>query len=361
MMLAVLSMLLIGVDTTNEGGGGLIQLVSSEHSWVQRDYANVAALNLAEAGLERALDEISQTWSQGTSYNKTETFSTGSYTIQTVGSTASSYTLEATGTAAVRNGTIIRRVRLTLNKEGVEAPYIILADGNLDLKKATATLTGVSPTVLHSNHNFQLDGSVTVYTKNGAGEIVLGGVTASGNINNNGTLTSSGATANIPLVVLQTVNFDQLKSEAATNVDGNYKVNGGSVGSANAVTYIDGNLTLQGNVTAKGTIVVDGNVDIEGTVKPPAGETLEIISKGNVDFDDQNASSNSAELVASIYCEGNFKLRPGSPWIKGFIIATGNMEFTSANAGSLTIDYQANENSRLTTVKTSVADWQEVY
>lgn len=359
--LAILSMLLIGVDTANHGAGGFMQVIDSEHQWVQRDYANIAALNLAEAGLERALDDISQTWSSGSNYSKTETFNAGSYIVQTINATSSSYTLEAAGSAAIRDSIVTRKIRLTLNKEGVDTPYVILTKGNLNLKKANATLQGISSTVLHANGNFQYEGDISVYTENEFGETVLGGVNASGHINGNGTLNSSEANANMPTVALPTVNFDQLKTEASSSIDGNYEVNGGTLGSANSITYVDGNLTLEGNVTAKGTIVVDGNVDIQGTVKPPNGETLEIISKGNVDFDDQGVSSSGPELIASIYAEGNFKLRPGSPWIEGFIIATGNMEFTSANAGTLKIDYKENANSKLTTVKTSVADWQEVY
>ena len=359
--LALLSILLIGVDTSSQGGSGFLQMIDSEHQWVQRDYASITALNLAEAGLERALDDIAQTWSSGTSYSKTETFSAGSYAVQTVSSTSSSYTLEATGTASLRDGNLARRARLTIHKEGADTPYVILTNGNQNFKKATTTINGISSTVLHANGNFQLQGTVSVYTQNEAGETVLGGVSASGEINNNGTLNSSEAVGGASTATLPTVNFDQLKSDASSTIDGNYKVTGGTLGSSNVITYIDGNLTLDGNITGKGTIVVDGNVDIKGTLRPASGETLEVISKGNVDFDDQNASSATAELSASIYAEGNFKLRPGSPWIEGFIIATGNMEFTSANAGTLRMDYKENTNSKLTTVKTSVADWQEIY
>lgn len=361
MMLTLLSMILIGVDTQNQGGGGLMQVVNSEHSWVQRDYTNVTALNLAEAGLDRALDQISANWSSGNGYSQGETFSVGSYSVQTVGSDSSSYTLEAAGSALLNDSVVTRKVRLTLIKEGVNDPYTILTQGNLNLKKANVTINGVSDGVLHTNGNFHYDGAVAVYTEDESGQAIPGEITASGNVEGNGTLTSGTATANASNVTLPTVNFDQLRTEATQQIDGNYNVNGGTLGSTGAVTYVDGNLTLDGSVTAKGIIVVDGNVDVTGSVKPPSGETLEIISKGNFDFDDQGNSSASAELVASIYCEGNFKLRPGSPWIEGFVIATGNTEFTSANAGSLRMDYQENPNSKLTTVRTSVADWQEVY
>ncbi|GEM_PF-2824504 len=360
MLVTLLSMILIGVDTQNQGGG-LMQVINSEQNWVQRDYANVTALNLAEAGLERALDQISANWVSGNGYSQSETFSVGSYSVQTIGSTSSSYTLEATGSALLNDSIVTRKVRLTLIKEGVNDPYTILSKGNLNFKKADVTINGASDVVLHTNGNFHYDGSVAVYTKDASGQAVSGNITASGNVQGNGTLTSGTATANASNVALPTVNFDQLKTEATQQINGNYTVNGGTLGSTGAVTYVDGNLTLDGSVTAKGIIVVDGNVDVTGNVKPPSGETLEIISKGNFDFDDQGNSSASAELVASVYCEGNFKLRPGSPWIEGFVIATGNTEFTSANAGSLRMDYQENPNSKLTTVKTSIADWQEIH
>lgn len=360
-MLTLLSMILIGVDTQNQGGSGFMQMINAEHGWVQRDYANVTALNLAEAGLEKALDDISSNWAGGNGYSRSETFTMGSYSVQTVGTTSSSYTLEATGSALLNDNTVTRKVRLTLIKEGVEDPYTILTNGNLNFKKASVTINGASDVVFHTNGNFHYDGAVAVYTEDESGQAIYGDITASGNIEGNGTLASGTATANSPTMTLPTVNFDQLKTDAATQIDGNYTVNGGSLGSNGAITYVDGNLTLNGSVTAKGTIVVDGNVDITGSVKPLSGETLEIISKGNVDFDDQGNGSAGPELAASIYCEGNFKLRPGSPWIEGFVIATGNMEFTSANAGSLRMDYQENTNSQLTTVKTSIADWQEIY
>lgn len=361
MMLTLLSMILIGVDTQNQGGGGLMQLVNSEHTWVQRDYANVTALNLTEAGLEKALDDISVNWASGSGYNRSETFAVGSYSVQTIAATSSSYTLEAAGSALLNDNTLTRKVRLTLIKEGVNDPYTILTNGSLNFKKAGVTINGASDVVFHTNGNFHYDGAVAVYTEDESGQTVYGDITASGNIDGNGTLASGTATANSPTVTLPTVNFDQLKTDAATQINGNYSVSGGSLGSSGVITYVDGNLTLDGSVTAKGIIVVDGNVDVTGSVKPPSGETLEIISKGNFDFDDQGNSSVSAELVASVYCEGNFKLRPGSPWIEGFVIATGNMEFTSANAGSLRMDYQENPDSKLTTVKTSIADWQEIH
>ncbi len=361
MLLTLLSMVLIGLDTQNQGGSGFMQVVNSEHTWVQRDYTNVTALNLAEAGLEKALDDISTNWPSGAGYTQSETFTIGSYTVQTIDSTSSSYTLEAIGSAFLNDSVVTRKVRLTLTKEGVEDPYTILTNGNLNFKKASVTINGTSDVVFHTNGNFHYDGAVAVYTEDESGQTIYGDITSSGNIDGNGTLASGTATAHSPNVTLPTINFDQLKTDSVTQIDGNYSVNGGSLGSSGAITYIDGNLTFDGSVTAKGTIVVDGNLDITGSVNPPSGETLEIITKGNVDFDDQGNSSADPELVASVYCEGNFKLRPGSPWIEGFIIATGNLEFTSANAGTLQIDYKENANSQLTTFKTSIADWQEVY
>ncbi len=364
-MVTLLSMVLIGIDTKNQGGAGFMQVVNSEHSWVQRDYSNTAALNLAEAGLEAALDDIAKSWSSGSGYTKTETLATGTYTVQTIASTSSTYTLEAAGTVSQLDTSISRAIQLKVNKGtgGASGPYAILSGGNTNLKKSSTAIYSAPSTALHSNGNFEFDGSLAVYTVNQYGQAVYAGITASGNIKAKGSLASSGTTENAPTVSLPTADYTQLKSEAATVINGNYDVEGGSIGASNAVTYITGNLDLEGNVTAQGTIVVEGNVDIEGTVKPPSGGSLEIISKGNVDFDDDGASSASAELVANVYCEGNFKLRPGSPWIKGKVIASGNIEFTDANAGSLRIDYSANAASQLTSGSgtPTVEDWKEVY
>lgn len=364
MMVSILLMILVGVDTSVQGGGGLMQMVSSEHLWVHRDYANTTAINLAEAGLDQSLDDIAKNWSNGTSYNKTENFSAGSYTAKTIASTSDAYTLESTGTVTQYGVTVSRKVRLTVNKgTGNDTPHAILANGNVNLKRASAAIYA-SPTIaIHTNGNFLYQGSVGLYAQGGAS---YAGVTASGNIVANGSLAASEQKARVESEALPSVDFNNLKTDAQTN--GSYKnvnwdVWGVTIG-CEGVTYVKGNLTLHGDVKVKGTLVVEGNVSIDGTLKPyDSTKNLELITKGNVDFKDRGASSSGPELIANVYCEGNFKMSPGSPWIKGSVVATGNMEFTADNAGSFRLDYVASPaNSKLSQGSgVTPSDWKEVY
>lgn len=362
-MVTLLSMVLIGVDTKNQGGAGFMQVVTSEHSWIHRDYLNASAINLAEAGLDIALDDIAKNWSNGTGYSKTETLDTGSCTVRTAASTSTTYTLEATGTASQAGTTILRKVQLKVKKgSNNDTPHAILTSGNVNFKRASVAIYGAPTIAVHTNGNFQFRGSVGLYAEGGTS---YAGVTASGNIQANGSLAASEQTSGAESVPLPSADFDSLKTEATSGgqvINGNYSLTGGTIG-CEGITYVKGNLKLEGNVTAKGYLVVEGNVDIKGTLKPAlVGQYPEIIVKGNVDIDDQNASSSAHEIGAHFYCTGNFKLRPGSPWLKGSVIADGNLEPTADNAGSIRMDYIANPNSKLTKgTGITPSDWKEVY
>ncbi len=360
MLITVLSMILIGVDTQVGGGGGLMQVVTSEHQWVQRDYLNAAAANLAEAGLEQAMDDLASHWSSGLTYNKTASLGLGAYTVKTIASTADTYTLSASGSISTGMIALDRTLQAVVKKQVI--PYTILTSGNVNFKKSTVVIYDAPTIAIHTNHNFLYEGTVSLYTDQGTS---LAGVTATGSIIDNGDLTASTQTSGAAEVILPTADFNLYETEAVSAggvIHGNYTAVGGNLGGS-GITYIDGNLTIKGNVTAQGTLVVEGNVDIKGTLKPAAGQSIEVIAKGNVDIDDNGASSASPEIVASIYCEGNLKLWPGSPWIKGTLIAnSGNLEFTAADSGTLRLDYKANPNTRLITQNSiSVLDWREVY
>lgn len=355
MMVTVISMVLIGIDTNNQGGSGFMQVVTSEHSWVQRDYANAAAVNLAEAGLEKALDEIAKNWSNGSGYSHTESFSIGSYSVQTIVSTASTYTLKSTGTVSqYGSGTITRKIQLTVNKgTGGGGNYAALSGGNFELGRSSTAMYNTPAIAIHTNGNLEMEGSLAVYAAAGG----YAGITASGNIETEGSVAASEVTPNAESVSLPTANFSELQSEASEVINGNLEIEGGSIGSSGAVTYIKGNLEAEGNITGRGTIVVEGNVELEGTIKPPTGETLEIITKGNFEFEDV---SSGIDIEANVYCEGNLELSSGSPWLKGAATAKGNWEF---GGGSLRIDYQAATNSKLISGSgtPTVSDWKEVY
>ena len=361
-----LSMVLIGVDTQVGGGGGLMQVVTSEHQWVQRDYLNAVAVNLAEAGLERALDDISASWASGASYNQTESLGSGSYTVKTVASTGTTYTLQSTGTTnqLIGGQVLDRKLEAVATKGSSGVPYAILSSGNVNFKATTVGIYGAPTFAVHTNGNFLHQGDVSLYTDNGT---TYAGVSASGSINatGGGSLSVSEQQSGVNSATLPSTDFTGYEAEASSSgtiVNGNYTVNGGNIG-CNGITYIKGNLKLSGNVITRGTLVVEGNVDIKGTLKPNAGsEPTEIIADGNVDINDNGASSATPEIEANIYSAGNVKLWPGTPWIKGSIVAEGNFEFTNANGGTLRIDYQAHSNSKLITQTTvTVSKWREAY
>lgn len=359
-MISILAMILVGVDTNAQGGSGLMSMVSSEHSWVQRDYANTAAINLAEAGLEKALDDIATSWSNGTTYNQSETFTNvGSYTVQTISSTASSYTLKATGTVSVLGNAITRDVQITVNKgNSGSSPYAIVSGGNMEFDNSASVLYQTPAVGLYANGNFEMTGAMAVYTVNQSGQTVFAGVTASGDIEVNGALAANPKTENAPQATLPSVDFAALLTQSSNTINGNLEQSGGSLGANNTVTYIKGNLELNGNVTAAGTIVVDGNVEVDGTIKPANGQYLEILTKGNFEYDDPGISL-QPELVATVYAQGNVELDSGSPWIKGAVIASGNFEF---EGGALVLTYQANPNTKISySGGTTVQDWKEIY